>query len=138
MPAVNSRYMGGCALWLETLLRAADRPSALARLGYLPRIPVTADGFSDRDQREQWIREKGMTILNFCSDQHRETPLDVFAREPFDFPEEHAQALVQEIAPGVPVRVVRLSTLMRLKREAGRPQDLADIHELATLHGGGI
>lgn len=111
--------------------------SALARLGYLPRVPVTSEGFANSDQREEWIREKGMTVLNFHSDRHRETPLDVFVREPFDFSEEHAQALVHEIAPGVPVRVVRLSTLMRLKREAGRPQDLADIHELAMLHGEG-
>lgn len=38
---------------------------------------------------------------------------------------------------GVPVRIVRLDCLLRLKRAAGRPQDLADIAELRMLHGEG-
>jgi hypothetical protein len=37
----------------------------------------------------------------------------------------------------VPVRIVRLESLLRLKRQAGRPQDLADIAELRLLHGEG-
>jgi hypothetical protein len=36
----------------------------------------------------------------------------------------------------VPLRIVRLATLVRMKREAGRAQDLADIAELRLLHGG--
>lgn len=109
---------------------------ALAALGYQPRVPVTADGFADPQQRARWIAEKGMTVLNFHSDQHRETPVDVFTKEPFDFPAEYAAAMVEDVAPGVPVRIVRLASLLRLKQEAGRPQDLADIAELRTLHGG--
>jgi hypothetical protein len=59
----------------------------------------------------------------------------MFVSEPFDFAEEHALAEVEEIAPGVPVRIVRPAALLRLKRAAGRPQDLADIAELKLLHG---
>lgn len=114
-------------------IRAAFQ--ALATLGYRPRIPVTADGFADAQQRARWISEKGMTVLNFHSDQHRETPVDVFVTEPFDFETEYAASTVEEVAPGVPLRVVRLAALIRLKREAGRPQDLADIAELRLLHG---
>lgn len=114
-------------------IRAAFR--ALASLGYEPRVPVTVEGFSDPDQRARWIREKGMTVLNFHSDGHRETPIDVFVAEPFDFDDEYHQALVEDVAPGVPVRILRLEALLRLKREAGRPQDLADIAELGLLHG---
>jgi hypothetical protein len=62
--------------------------------------------------------------------------VDVFVTEPFDFEEEHRLALVEEVAPGVPVRVLRLPALLELKRRAGRPQDLADIAELQLLHGG--
>ncbi len=108
---------------------------ALGGLGYRPLVPVTADGFADAAQRAAWIAEKGMTVLNFHSDRHRETRVDVFVTEPFDFAEEHQLALVEEIAPGVPVRIVRLAALLRLKRAAGRPQDLADIAELTLLHG---
>lgn len=108
---------------------------ALAALGYRPRVPVTAKGFADPEQRAQWIEHKGMTVLNFHSDQHAATPVDVFVTEPFDFDEEYRLAMVEDIAPGAPVHIRRLGTLLRLKREAGRPQDLADIAELTLLHG---
>lgn len=108
--------------------------AALASLGYQPRVPVTADGFADAAQRERWIREKGMTVLNLHSEEHPETPIDMFVAEPFDFASERAAALMEEIAPGVRLPVVRLRTLLDLKRAAGRPQDLADIAELRTIH----
>lgn len=109
---------------------------ALSSLGYQPIIPITAEGFADEVQRARWIAEKGMVVLSFHSDLHRQTPLDLFAKEPFDFQEEHAAAMMSDIAPGVPVRIVRLTTLLRMKQAAGRPQDLADIAELRSLHGG--
>ena len=43
--------------------------------------------------------------------------------------------MVEEVAPGVPVRILRLDCLLRLKQAAGRPQDLADIAELRMLQG---
>ena len=76
-----------------------------------------------------------MTVLSFHSDQHRETPVDVFVTEPFDFQSEYDAAFVEEIAPSVPLRIVRLKTLLQLKRAAGRPQDIADIAELCRIHG---
>jgi predicted nucleotidyltransferase len=114
------------------VVRGAFR--ALEALGFHPRVPVTPEGFADPEQRKRWIEEKGMTVLNFHSDQHRDTPVDVFVTEPFDFSEEYRLAVVEEIAPGAPVRILRLESLLRLKQEAGRPQDLADIAELRLLH----
>ena len=46
---------------------------ALAKIGYKPQVPITADQFSSMELRQQWIQEKGMKVLNFFSDQHRET-----------------------------------------------------------------
>lgn len=108
---------------------------ALASLGYAPVVPVTVDAFADATQRARLVAEKNMTVLSFHSDAHRGTRVDVFASEPFDFAEEHAHALVESVAPGVPLRIVRLPTLLRLKQAAGRPQDLADIDELRRAGG---
>lgn len=116
----------------EDIVRRAF--GALEGLGYRPRVPVTPAGLADPRQRRQWIETKGMTVLNFHSDAHRDTPVDVFVTEPFDFEEEYDAAMVVEIAPGRPVRIVRLATLLRLKDEAGRPQDIADAAELRHLH----
>lgn len=115
-------------------IRAAFR--ALDALGYRPIVPVTAEGFADPAQRARWIHERGMTVLGFQSDLHPETAVDVFATEPFDFQSEHSAAVVEEVADGVPIRIVRLPMLMQLKMTAGRPQDLADVAELRRLHGG--
>lgn len=109
--------------------------TALQTLGYYPRVPITAAQFADANLRTEWMRNKGMEVLNFHSDAHLETPIDLFISEPFDFEEEYRSALVQESTPGLPVRILRLESLLRMKAEAGRSQDLADIDELNLLHG---
>ena len=116
------------------IIHAAFR--ALASLGYHPRVPVTADMIADAQTRASWVRDRGMVVMAFHSESHTETPVDVFASEPFDFATEHEQAMVVELAPGLPVRVVRLQALLRMKRQADRPQDRADVAELSALHGG--
>ena len=116
----------------ETILRAFQ---ALAVAGYRPAVPISAEQFADRVLREAWKREKCMKVLKFWSEKHRETPLDVFIEEPFDFPTEYAAAAVRESLPGLPVHIVSLPTLLAMKREADRPQDLADVDELNLLHG---
>jgi hypothetical protein len=107
----------------------------LESLGYFPRVPITAAQFADANLRAKWMREKDMRVLNFHSDAHRETPVDIFISEPFDFEEGYHSALVQESAPGLPVRILSLESLLRMKARAGRGQDLADIDELNLLHG---
>jgi hypothetical protein len=107
---------------------------ALQSLGYRPRVPVTADQFADARQRQRWIEEKGMSVLNFHSDAHSDTPVDVFVSEPFDFNEERRLAVMHELAPGTSVPILRLASLLQLKERAGRPQDLADIAELRMIN----
>src|SRR5450432_1163662 len=53
----------------ENIHRTFD---ALARLGYPPRVPITAAQFADPALRASWIRDKGMKVLQFASDAHRE------------------------------------------------------------------
>lgn len=55
--------------------------------------------------------------------------------EPFDFDIEWGAAWWQDFAPDLRVPVIRLDALRQMKREAGRPQDLADLDELNLLYG---
>lgn len=103
---------------------------ALRPLGYRPSVPITPDGFADAELRARWIREGNMRVLQFWSDNHRETPLDVFVEEPFAFDEEYGRALVKELADTGPVRFVSLRTLIRMKGSAGRPKDQIEIEYL--------
>jgi len=56
--------------------------------------------------------------------------VDVFVTEPFAFDEEYARALVTPLHDKLSIRFVSLATLIRMKEEANRPQDLADIEQL--------
>lgn len=138
--AVNAHGYGRATFDVDLVLQlsAANVGAAfpaLAAAGYQPSIPVTAAEFADPATRETWRRDKGMVVLTMWSDRHRETPLDIFVSEPFDFEAEFRSALVQEAAPGLSVPFLRLETLLALKRAAGRPKDLADIDELHLLYG---
>lgn len=145
--AANVRYLvaGGLAVAAHGYLRftkdvdlvvhlgrdnARRAVDVLAGLGYRPHVPVRAEDLSDPRERNRWIEGKGLVVLSFFSDLHRETPVDVFVAEPFDFDEEYEAALVKELRPGLPVRFVRRATLIEMKRRAGRQQDLADIEQL--------
>lgn len=104
--------------------------AALETLGYHPIVPVTAAQFADPAVRSGWIRDKGMQVLQFWSDLHRETPIDMFVSEPFSFDEEYLRALVKPLHGVLAVRFVSIPTLIRMKEAAGRPQDRIDIENL--------
>ena len=116
----------------ENIRRAFD---ALEGIDYRPTVPITAEQFSDPELRASWQAEKGMLVLKFWSDLHKETRLDVFVTEPFPFEAELRQAVPREVAPGLFAPVVGLETLLEMKRTANRLKDLADIDELNLLYG---
>jgi hypothetical protein len=114
----------------ENIVAAWD---AMERIGYRARIPVSGRDFADEKKRELWRKEKGMLVLQFWSDEHRRTQVDVFVREPFDFDREHATAPHHEITPGVIAKIVGWDTLMQMKKDAGRPKDLLDLEMLEKI-----
>ncbi len=107
----------------------------LARLGYRPKIPITSEQFANASLRNEWRITKGMVVLNLWNDQSRESPVDVFVSEPFDFSLEHRTARLIPLADGILAPFVSLPTLLQMKRMAGRPQDLSDIAELTRIEG---
>jgi len=108
--------------------------SALESIGFHPSIPITKESFAKTENRNAWKKDKGMVVLKLWSDTHARTVVDVFTEEPFDFDEEHRNRRCEEIEEGLPMPFVRLETLMEMKRQAGRPQDLLDIENLRKLN----
>jgi hypothetical protein len=104
--------------------------AALSSLGYKPLVPITVDQFADAALRESWIRDKGMRVLNFWSDAHRETPVDLFVAEPFEFEDEFNRALNKSLYGTTPVRFASIRTLIKMKEAAGRAQDVIDVENL--------
>ena len=109
---------------------AAKGLRALLDIGYRMSIPEEPAAFADAATRERWREEKGMIVLKLWSDEHRRTPIDIFVYEPFVFDVELARARPLQLPSGISAPVVALSTLLEMKRVAGRPQDLLDIMEL--------
>lgn len=107
--------------------------AALAAAGYRPSVPISAEQFADTAQRQRWVAEKGMQVLNFFADRFPETSVDVFVYEPFDFQHEFDAAMAGELRPGLPVRFVSIPALIRMKEAAGRPRDQDDIQHLRWI-----
>jgi hypothetical protein len=122
------------ALNPENILKALH---ALGETGFRSAVPVTPEQFADPANRKRWREEKEMRVLKLWSDKYRLTPVDLFIYEPFDFTVEYARAQHLELREGLSVPIVSLEALLTMKREAGRPQDLADIDALLELadHG---
>ena len=114
----------------ENLRRALE---TLIAIGYQLAIPERPESFVDPYIRERWRREKNMITLKLWSDHHQRTPVDIFVYEPFPFERELQRAERLEVCDGVMAPVVALETLLQMKREAGRPQDMLDIQELERI-----
>ena len=110
---------------------------ALEEECFRPAVPVTSEQFADPANRKRWREEKEMRVLKLWSDKYRLSPVDIFIYEPFDFAVEYARAERLELREGLSVPIVSLEALLTMKREAGRPQDLADIDALLEVadHG---
>ena len=75
-----------------------------------------------------------MKVLQFWSDQHPETPIDLFVDMPFDFDAELAAATWKELGGVGAIPLITLPTLVKLKRAANREQDRIDLENLRLLY----
>jgi len=106
---------------------------ALFSIGYQMAIPASPAEFANADIRQQWRTERNMIVLKLWSDSHQRTPIDIFVYEPFDFGAEWSKLAHLELTEGLTAPIVSLESLLRMKRDAARPQDLVDIQELTRL-----
>jgi hypothetical protein len=118
-------------LQVPNVVRAIE---SLRSIGYRPRAPVPFDDFADADKRNQWAREKNMTVFSLYSDAHAATEIDLFVESPLDFERAYPSAARIEVAPGVEAVFVAYRDLLLLKERAGRETDLDDIRRLKALH----
>jgi hypothetical protein len=116
----------------ENLLKALN---ALGQLGYRPQTPVAFEQFAVPANREKWIAEKQMKVFKLFSDTHRETGIDVFVYDPLGFDEAYGRGTFFRLSDNVDVPVCGYNDLVKLKMEAGRPQDLADLEQLKIARG---
>jgi hypothetical protein len=119
------------ALDLNNSTRAIN---TLTKLGFRPRIPVNALDFCDPKKRAVWVDQKNLMVFSMLNEQMAGFVIDIFATEPFDFETEWVNAARISL-PGFPKHLpfVSKSTLLEMKRQAGRPIDLDDIKHLQHI-----
>lgn len=104
---------------------------ALGEAGYRPSIPVHVEDFAEPAIRERWIREKNMRVFQMYHDERRLT-VDIMVSIPLPFDELWNRA-VEVRLERTTVKVASIEDLIRMKRHAGRPQDLMDIEVLEKI-----
>jgi predicted nucleotidyltransferase len=106
----------------------------LRELRYQSVLPVPLEDFVDPARREEWARTKDAKVFRLSSPEHPSTPVDLFVELPFPFAPAYARAMTETLGPGgIRATFVGLEDLIAMKRQAGRPQDLADIAQLVQI-----
>jgi hypothetical protein len=77
-----------------------------------------------------------MKVFSFWDQSNLRPTLDVMLDNPVPFPELLAGSIEVNFRD-TPIRVAGIAELIRMKRYAGRPQDLADIARLETILSAG-
>ena len=105
---------------------------SLTRLGFRARAPVDPQQFADAIVRRRWVEEKGMRVFSLWDPSNPMVEVDLFAEHPIDFEELWNRAEIIKLTRAS-IRIASIPDLIRLKRLAGRPQDLADIEALELI-----
>jgi len=105
---------------------------ALASIGMRPRLPVAMEDFADPAKREDWVANRNMLVFQLWDPINPDRSVDIFVREPMDFDELQADAIVKDL-DGVLIPVASIRHLIRLKQAAGRSRDLDDIRALREI-----
>lgn len=113
----------------ENIRRAVE---FLTARGLRPLLPVNPLAFADAVQREQWVENRNLQVFSMRDEQNPLLTVDLFAREPAPFEDLWARADQVKLG-GASVRIASIPDLIRMKRTAARPQDLADIEQLERI-----
>ena len=108
---------------------------AMDELGYRPRVPVQPEDLLDPEIRESWIHDKNMEVFSFYDPGKPLALVDIIIHETISYQEIRRNA-VDIAVDGLLAPVASVDDLIKLKKIAGRPQDLEDIKflEEGKLH----
>jgi hypothetical protein len=105
---------------------------SLAALGYQPFAPVPVNWLCQGEQREKLIREKNMIAFSFYHQSAKYINLDVVLVCDSPFESLWCRKEVRKVED-FEVFIVSLEDLIHLKKQTGRPKDLADLAALGKL-----
>jgi len=109
--------------------------AVMSEMGFRPKAPVSAEAFISAENRESWMRDKGMQVFSFYHPEEMVSLVDVFVHEPIPY-NEMSKRRDEKVLDDIIIPVASIQDLIMLKRIAGRPQDIEDIKALEALSNG--
>ena len=113
----------------ENILKLVTK---LTQWGYRPKIPVDPKDLANEEKRNSWIQRKGMKAFNFYSEKLAIGEIDLVIDSPIPYQELKNREIMVEIQKEQ-VPTVSIHDLIKLKLQAGRKQDLADVEHLRMV-----
>ena len=117
----------------ESSLRAVAE--ALGELGLRCRIPIALHTLADAAKRARLEAERNLIAVTFTDPADPLREVDILVAPSVDPDGVVARSVIRS-AGTFEVAVANLVDLLRMKRSAGRPQDLADVVHLERLQRG--
>lgn len=96
------------------------------QMGLVSRLPVTADEIFEF--RKEYIAKRNLVAWSFVDPNQPINLLDIIITH-----DVKDLSVVTFSIQGLPVRVASVSSLIKMKQESGRPQDLEDIKALQMI-----
>jgi hypothetical protein len=109
--------------------------AAARALGLKPKLPVELEDFMNPVTREGWVRDKHMRVFTLYDPANPFFLLDILIDTEIDFEALYERRTTVEFDE-VPVPVIALGDLIRMKEGTGRPQDKTDAFYLRKIMEG--
>ena len=135
--AVNLHGVPQMTYDIDLLLDLEDRNverfiKLLSRWGFNPKVPVRIEELADPVRRNDWITNKHMKAFKLVNPEWAIREIDVLIDTPVDFSSAE-QGKKVSVIQGVPVPIIGIEDLIRMKEHTDRQQDAADIRSLKEL-----
>ncbi|MEN3046353.1 MAG: hypothetical protein ABDH49_05170 [Candidatus Hydrothermales bacterium] len=99
------------------------------KFGFIPRVPFDFKRLIDKKEREKIIEEKGAKVFTFIN------PYDPFISIDIHLEYDYSKIKRRRIKfKDTYLKVVAFDELIKMKRKAGRPQDIIDVENLLKIY----
>ncbi|MEW5757903.1 MAG: DUF6036 family nucleotidyltransferase [Candidatus Omnitrophota bacterium] len=104
----------------------------MKKWGFKPKVPVNIMDFSNKDKRNDWIKNKNMKAFNLVNLNWGIAEIDIIIDSPVNY--EKAYKNIKYISlRNTQIPTIGIDDLIKMKHKTGRKQDLADVKTLMKL-----
>ena len=104
----------------------------ISSVGYLPHLSISLHDLVNKEQRNDFIKNKNLIAYSFYNSTNNVMSMDVLIDTPVDFTTMWSNREIRNIG-GKEVTIVSIADLILMKKYAGRLQDERDIILLSQM-----